>query len=85
MDASARDRCQTPWRVSDPYGFGRLRGVTKIELRSDNTAGVVPEILAAVTAANVGTALAYGGDEVTARLETVVREVFEHPTARVFP
>jgi threonine aldolase len=45
----------------------------------------VPEILAAVAAANEGTALAYGGDELTAQLETVVREVFEHPTARVFP
>ncbi len=32
-----------------------------------------------------GTALAYGGDELTERLESVVREVFEHPTARVFP
>jgi threonine aldolase len=59
--------------------------VNTIELRSDNTAAVVPEILAAVAAANEGTALAYGGDELTARLETVVREVFEHPTARVFP
>lgn len=56
-----------------------------IELRSDNAAGVAPEILAAVGAANDGTALAYGGDELTARLEEVVREVFEHPTARVFP
>ena len=59
--------------------------MNQIELRSDNTAAVVPEILAAVTAANDGTALAYGGDELTARLETVVREVFEHPAARVFP
>ena len=56
-----------------------------VELRSDNTAGVSPEILEAVAAANAGTALAYGGDELTAELESVVREVFEHPTARVFP
>ena len=42
--------------------------VTTIELRSDNTAGVAPEILAAVAAANAGTALAYGGDELTAQL-----------------
>lgn len=56
-----------------------------IELRSDNAAGVAPEILAAVAAANAGSALAYGGDELTARLHDVVREVFEHPTARVFP
>jgi threonine aldolase len=56
-----------------------------IELRSDNAAGVAPEILAAIEAANVGSALAYGGDELTAQLHQVVREVFEHPTARVFP
>ncbi len=56
-----------------------------IELRSDNAAGVAPEILAAIQAANVGSALAYGGDELTAHLQDVVREVFEHPTARVFP
>jgi threonine aldolase len=56
-----------------------------IELRSDNAAGVAPEILAAIEAANVGSALAYGGDDLTAGLHDVVREVFEHPTARVFP
>jgi threonine aldolase len=56
-----------------------------IELRSDNAAGVAPEILAAIEAANVGSDLAYGGDALTARLHEIVREVFEHPTARVFP
>jgi threonine aldolase len=56
-----------------------------IELRSDNAAGVAPEILAAIEAANTGSALAYGGDDLTADLHDVVRTVFEHPTARVFP
>ncbi|NUR06021.1 MAG: low specificity L-threonine aldolase [Nocardioidaceae bacterium] len=56
-----------------------------IELRSDNAAGVAPEILAAVQAANTGSALAYGGDDLTADLQEVVRRVFEHPAARVFP
>ncbi|HEY3528065.1 MAG TPA: beta-eliminating lyase-related protein [Nocardioides sp.] len=56
-----------------------------IELRSDNTAGVAPEILAALQAANTGSALAYGGDDLTAHLHDVVRTVFEHPTARAFP
>ena len=56
-----------------------------IELRSDNAAGVAPEILAAMQQANTGSALAYGGDEVTAHLQEVVRTVFEHPTARAFP
>jgi threonine aldolase len=56
-----------------------------IELRSDNAAGVAPEILAAIESANIGSDLGYGGDAVTARLHEVVRDVFEHPTARVFP
>jgi threonine aldolase len=56
-----------------------------IELRSDNAAGVAPEILAAVGAANSGSALAYGADERTAHLQDVVRSVFAHPAARVFP
>jgi len=56
-----------------------------IELRSDNAAGVAPEILAALADANVGSALGYGGDELTARLQEIVRDLFEHPTLRVFP
>lgn len=59
--------------------------MAEIELRSDNAAGVAPEILDAVTAANAGSALAYGADAVTAELESVVRHVFAHPSARVFP
>jgi len=58
---------------------------TTIELRSDNAAGVAPEIVEAIVAANIGSALAYGDDEWTARLRGMVREVFEHPTAEVFP
>jgi threonine aldolase len=56
-----------------------------IEFRSDNAAGVAPEIIAAITEANVGSALAYGADEWTARLRDTVRAVFEHPDAEVFP
>jgi len=56
-----------------------------IELRSDNAAGVAPEIMEAIAEANTGSALAYGGDEWTAHLTDVVREVFEHPDAEVFP
>jgi threonine aldolase len=58
--------------------------VSEIELRSD-AAGVAPEILAAVDDANRGSALAYGDDDTTRELEVVVREVSEHPSARVFP
>jgi threonine aldolase len=59
--------------------------VNEIELRSDNAAGVAPEILAAIGEADRGSALAYGDDDTTRELQTVVREVFEHTTARVFP
>lgn len=60
-------------------------GMKHIELRSDNTAGVAPEILAAIVASNTGTSIAYGGDALTAQLQERVRTVFEHPGARVFP
>lgn len=56
-----------------------------IELRSDNAAGAAPELLAALAAVNHGGALAYGGDDTTAHLQQVAREVFEHPDATVFP
>ncbi|MEY2581186.1 MAG: threonine aldolase [Ilumatobacteraceae bacterium] len=56
-----------------------------IELRSDNAAGVAPEIMSAITAANTGSALAYGADEWTSELRDQVRQVFEHPDAEVFP
>ena len=58
---------------------------TSIEFRSDNASGVAPEILQAMTETNVGSAPAYGADDATETLHAVVREVFEHETARVFP
>jgi len=56
-----------------------------IELRSDNCAGVAPEILAALAAADTGSALAYGGDQHTAALREQVRELLDAPEAEVFP
>ncbi|MET0326588.1 MAG: beta-eliminating lyase-related protein [Ilumatobacteraceae bacterium] len=56
-----------------------------IELRSDNAAGVAPEILAAVAAADEGSALAYGADEWSARLRERVADVFERRDVTVFP
>ena len=55
-----------------------------MDFRSDNVAGASPEILAALAAANVGTATSYGADETTARLERSFAELFEHEVA-VFP
>jgi threonine aldolase len=57
----------------------------RIELRSDNSAGVAPEIMAAVGAADVGASLAYGADPWTARLHARAAEVFEHDDVSVFP
>jgi threonine aldolase len=59
--------------------------IQSIELRSDNAAGVAPEILRAVSAANSGSALAYGADPWTERLQARVAEVFENADAAVFP
>lgn len=51
---------------------------------SDNAFGVAPEILDALARANEGAVPSYGGDEITARLQTRFAEVFDHEVA-VFP
>lgn len=51
---------------------------------SDNYAGVHPEVLAALAAANGGHQVSYGEDVYTSRLAEVVREQFG-PSAEVFP
>lgn len=51
--------------ASDDYTFA-----------SDNTAGLAPEALAALVAANSGTAPSYGDDPWTARARQLLREVF---------
>ncbi|WP_156253870.1 threonine aldolase family protein [Pseudactinotalea terrae] len=55
-----------------------------VDLRSDNTAGAAPYVLEALAAAGTGTAASYGDDEITARLQQRVSEVFERE-AFVFP
>ena len=55
-----------------------------VDFRSDNVATAAPEILAAIADANRGTATAYGGDELSRRLDERFSELFETPT-RVFP
>jgi threonine aldolase len=55
-----------------------------IDYRSDNTGRAAPEILDALLRANSGTALGYGADEWTARLQERFGEVFE-TRVRVFP
>ena len=51
---------------------------------SDNAAGVSPQIMAALDAANAGSAQAYGADDVTQRLERQFSDLFETDLA-VFP
>jgi threonine aldolase len=55
-----------------------------IDYRSDNTGRAAQEILEAVVGANTGTALGYGADQWTARLQERFSELFEMPV-RVFP
>ena len=55
-----------------------------IDYRSDNTGRAAPELLEALVRANTGTALGYGGDEWTARLQDRFSELFE-TRVRVFP
>ncbi|SFP82112.1 threonine aldolase family protein [Amycolatopsis rubida] len=51
---------------------------------SDNHAGILPEVLTAISAANGGHQVAYGRDVYTARLQEVIRLQFG-PQAEVFP
>ena len=48
---------------------------------SDNAAGIAPQILAAISRANVGAALAYGQDAWTRRVEARFAEIFAHDVA----
>jgi threonine aldolase len=51
---------------------------------SDNAAGVSPEVLDALAAANTGPALAYGDDEWTRRAAAALRDLFDAPVESIF-
>jgi threonine aldolase len=51
---------------------------------SDNVTGIAPEIMAAIAAANHGSAMPYGNDEISQRLERQFSELFETSVA-IFP
>jgi threonine aldolase len=55
-----------------------------LNYRSDNVAGVSPEILAAIVAANHGLAASYGDDEYSAQLNRKFSDLFETEVT-VFP
>ena len=44
---------------------------------SDNSAGICPEALAALNAANTGHVASYGDDPITTRAKSKLRELFE--------
>jgi len=48
------------------------------DFRSDNVAGVAPEVLAALTVAAQGSASSYGEDTITKRVEARLAELFAH-------
>ena len=48
------------------------------DFRSDNIAGVAPEVLTALTAAAQGSASSYGEDAITKRVEARLAELFDH-------
>ncbi len=52
--------------------------------KSDNVAPVCDAIMAAIQAANVGSATSYGADDFTQKLQSVAAEVFEREVA-IFP
>jgi len=57
-----------------------------MDFRSDNVTGAHPAILQALHRANEVTSMAsYGADEITARLVTRVRELFEHDSLLAYP
>jgi threonine aldolase len=55
-----------------------------MNFRSDNVTGAAPEVIAALTAANEGTAASYGADAITTRLKERFSRLFEREVI-VFP
>jgi threonine aldolase len=53
----------------------------RFDFRSDNVAGVAPEVLAALTSAAQGSATSYGEDEISQRLEARLAMLFDHEVA----
>lgn len=54
-------------------------GLPPMSFASDNDAGVHPEVLEAIAAANVGRAPAYGGDDLSERLDARMRALLGVP------
>lgn len=59
--------------------LGRLPEPPTSSFASDNAAGVSPEVMEALAAANSGPALAYGSDIWTEKAEAALRDLFDAP------
>lgn len=70
--------------TTDAAPFAPIHDPSTRGFASDNYAGIHPEVLAAIVAANGGHQVAYGEDEYTARLTEVLSEVFG-TRAEVYP
>jgi threonine aldolase len=65
--------------MTDPSDPSDLPPPPDGSFASDNAAGVSPQVLDAMSAANHGAALAYGDDPWTRRMEALLRERFDAP------
>src|SRR3954464_11464628 len=63
-------------RAETPHAAGVMSAVPDYSFASDNTAGMAPEALAALQAANAGCAPSYGEDPWTARAKRLISELF---------
>ncbi|WP_068251466.1 threonine aldolase family protein [Janibacter corallicola] len=66
----------TDTTTTEPTPFAPIHDPAERGFASDNYAGIHPEVLAAIVAANGGHQVAYGEDVYTARLNEVLGEVF---------
>jgi threonine aldolase len=61
--------------------MSRTNDTRTLDFRSDNVAGVPPEVLAALADANRGAESSYGADAITGRVEARLTGLFEHELA----
>lgn len=73
-----------PGRKAGLFSVAVFAIVRLVNFASDNWAGAHPDILNAVLRANVGAAPAYGGDELTKRVERKFSDLFERDVAVFF-
>jgi threonine aldolase len=57
---------------------GPMSNARSFDFRSDNVAGVAPEVLTALAAAAQGSVTSYGEDPITQRVEARLKELFGH-------